>query len=67
MIAKLIVHAPNRIAAIERGKRALEEFVIEGVHTTIPFHLQLLEHPKFIAGDFDTHFLDSFEMIAPVS
>jgi acetyl-CoA carboxylase biotin carboxylase subunit len=67
MIAKLIVHAPNRIAAIERGKRALEEFVIEGVHTPIPVHLQLLEHPKFIAGDFDTHFLDSFEMIAPVS
>jgi acetyl-CoA carboxylase biotin carboxylase subunit len=61
MIAKVIVHAPTRIEAIERMKRALEEFVIEGVKTTIPFHLKLMDNPKFRAGDFTTAFLETFD------
>lgn len=57
MIAKLIVWGENRNDAIECGKRALDEFAITGVHTTIPFHLKVLEHPKFILGDFSTDFV----------
>ncbi|MBO8170362.1 MAG: acetyl-CoA carboxylase biotin carboxylase subunit [Bacillaceae bacterium] len=59
MVAKLIVWGKDRMEAIERMKRALGEFVIEGVHTTVPFHLKLLEHPDFIEGDFNTKFLDT--------
>jgi acetyl-CoA carboxylase biotin carboxylase subunit len=44
--------------AIARSKRAFEEFTIEGIKTTIPFHKKVLEHPKFIEGDFDTSFID---------
>lgn len=58
MIAKLIVWGRDRQEAIERMKRALSEFAIEGVHTTIPFHLKLLNHPRFVQGDFDIKFLD---------
>ena len=58
MIAKLIVHGKTREEAIARMKRALSEFVIEGVHTTIPFHLRLLEHEKFVEGNFNTKFLE---------
>ncbi len=64
MIAKLIVRAPTRQQAIRRMLRALEEFVIEGVRTTIPFHRRLLEHPDFQAGRFDTRFLESFRLEA---
>jgi len=59
MIAKLIVHAPNREWAIHRMQRALDEFVLEGVATTIPFHQELLRHPAFIAGETDTHFVEN--------
>ncbi|MGZ9586156.1 acetyl-CoA carboxylase biotin carboxylase subunit [Paenibacillus marinisediminis] len=62
MIAKLIVWAPTREEAIERMKRALSEFSIEGIHTTIPFHLRLLQHPTFIRGDFDIKFLEDHEV-----
>jgi len=62
MIAKLIVYGKSRQGAIARGLRALDEFVIEGVKTTIPFHKKLLRDERFIAGDFDTKFLDSFTM-----
>lgn len=62
MIAKLIVWAPTRQEAIERMKRALSEFMIEGVHTTIPFHQRLLSHPKFLSGDFDIKFLDEHDL-----
>ncbi|MBU5443027.1 acetyl-CoA carboxylase biotin carboxylase subunit [Paenibacillus sp. MSJ-34] len=62
MIAKLIVWAPTRQEAIERMRRALSEFEIEGIHTTIPFHLKLLEHPKFVEGDFDIKFLEEYEV-----
>lgn len=61
MIAKLIVSAPNRMQAIARMKRALGEFVIEGVKTNIPYHKQLMNDPNFIDGNFHTKYLeDSF-------
>ncbi|MCZ0754673.1 acetyl-CoA carboxylase biotin carboxylase subunit [Anoxybacillus sp. J5B_2022] len=63
MIAKLIVHAPTREEAIARMKRALSEFIIEGIHTTIPFHLKLLEHEKFVQGDFNTKFLELYDVM----
>ena len=62
MIGKLIVWARTRDLAITRMQRALDEFVIEGIKTTIPFHKQLFEHPDFKAGEFDTHFLEKFEL-----
>ncbi len=62
MIAKLIVRARTRELAIQKMLRALDEFVIEGVKTTIPFHQQLLRDERFIRGDFDTGFLDSFTL-----
>lgn len=58
MIAKLIVSAPTRTEAIKRMRRALEEFVIEGVKTTIPYHLQLMDDPGFLKGEFDTQYLE---------
>ncbi|MBI0401761.1 acetyl-CoA carboxylase biotin carboxylase subunit [Cyclobacterium marinum] len=61
MIAKLIVSAQSREEVIVRMKRALEEFVIDGIKTTIPFHLALLEDPEFNAGNFTTKFLDDFD------
>jgi len=60
LLAKLIVHAPNRQMAIDRMRRALAEFVVEGVRTTIPFHLALLADPVFRSGDFDIKFLESW-------
>lgn len=62
MIAKLIVWGATREEAISRMKRALSEFVIEGIHTTIPFHQKLLEHPVFVEGDFDIKFLEEYEI-----
>lgn len=62
MIAKLIVWAPTRGEAIARMKRALSEFAIEGIHTTIPFHMRLLQHPNFVNGDFDIKFLEEHEV-----
>jgi acetyl-CoA carboxylase biotin carboxylase subunit len=61
MIAKLIVSAQSRHEVIVRMKRALEEFVIDGIKTTIPFHLALLEDPDFVAGNFTTNFMESFD------
>ncbi len=57
MIAKLIVHGTNRQEAIEKMRSALNEFVIRGIHSTIPFQAALFQHPKFIAGDFNTGFI----------
>ena len=62
MIAKLICTGRNREQAIERKKRALDEFIIEGVQTTIPFHRQLMDHPDFVAGNYTTKFMESWEM-----
>ncbi|HWY98861.1 MAG TPA: acetyl-CoA carboxylase biotin carboxylase subunit, partial [Bacteroidia bacterium] len=58
MIAKLITVAQSREEVIAKMKRALEEFVIEGIKTTIPFHLKLMENPRFLKGDYNTHFLE---------
>ncbi|HZW40350.1 MAG TPA: acetyl-CoA carboxylase biotin carboxylase subunit [Ignavibacteriaceae bacterium] len=60
LLGKLIVWGKDRNHAIARGKRALEEFTIEGIKTTIPFHLKVLNDPKFIKGNFNTSFLDTF-------
>lgn len=58
MIAKLIVHGKDRQEAIQKMKRALGEFVIEGVKTTIPFHQKILEDSDFLAGNITTHFIE---------
>ncbi len=58
MVAKLIIWAENREEVIKRAKRALEEFLIEGIQTTIPFHLQVLEHEAFQKAEYDTSFID---------
>ncbi|TDO98494.1 acetyl-CoA carboxylase biotin carboxylase subunit [Flavobacterium sp. 245] len=65
MIAKLITTAQSREEAISKMRRALDEFVIEGVKTTIPFHRQLMDDPKYIAGDYTTAFMDTFKMNSP--
>ncbi|MCS7082158.1 MAG: acetyl-CoA carboxylase biotin carboxylase subunit [Bacteroidetes bacterium] len=62
MIAKLIVRGKTRQEAIAKMERALEEFIIEGVHTTIPFHRRLMQDTRFRAGDFTTKFLESFDL-----
>ncbi|WP_422660708.1 acetyl-CoA carboxylase biotin carboxylase subunit [Paenibacillus sp. EC2-1] len=62
MIAKLIVWAPTREEAISKMKRALMEFDIEGIYTTIPFHQKLMNHPTFLKGDFDIKFLEENEI-----
>lgn len=61
MIAKLIVSAQSREEVLVRMKRALEEFVIEGIKTTIPFHIKLMDDPGFKSGKFTTAFLESFD------
>ncbi len=60
LVAKLIVWGETRELAIMRGKRALNEFIIEGIKTTIPFHLRVLEDGRFMSGNFDTSFLEKF-------
>jgi len=60
LIAKLIVHANNREDAIVRMKRALDEYIIEGIKTTIPFHKKVLDDPDFNRGIFYTNFLERF-------
>jgi acetyl-CoA carboxylase biotin carboxylase subunit len=62
MIAKLITTARTREEAITKMKRALEEFVIEGIKTTIPFHLQLMENEDFVAGNYTTKFMETFKL-----
>ncbi len=62
MIAKLITTAQTREEAINKMKRALDEFVIEGIKTTIPFHRQLMDHPDYVEGNYTTKFMEDFEM-----
>ncbi|MCC6515586.1 MAG: acetyl-CoA carboxylase biotin carboxylase subunit [Chitinophagales bacterium] len=62
MIAKLIVKGNTRLEAIDRMKRALHELKIDGIKTTIPFHLQLMDNEDFRKGNFTTKFLEDFEM-----
>jgi acetyl-CoA carboxylase biotin carboxylase subunit len=61
MIAKLITVAQTREEAIAKMRRALHEFVIDGIKTTIPFHKKLMEHPDFLSGDYTTKFLEGFD------
>jgi acetyl-CoA carboxylase biotin carboxylase subunit len=65
MIAKLICRARTREDCINKVRRALDEFVVEGVKTTIPFHQQLMYDENFIAGNFTTKFLENFEIKKP--
>jgi acetyl-CoA carboxylase biotin carboxylase subunit len=62
MISKLIVVAQTREEAILKMRRALDEYIIQGVKTTIPFHQKLMQDPKFIEGDFTTKFMDNFKI-----
>ena len=62
MIAKLITTAQTREEAINKMKRALDEFVIEGIKTTIPFHRQLMTHPEYLAGNYTTKLMEDFVM-----
>ena len=62
MIAKLITTAQTREEAINKMKRALDEFIIEGVKTTIPFHRQLMVHPDYVSGNYTTKFMEDFEI-----
>ena len=62
MIAKLITTAQTREEAINKMKRALDEFYIEGIKTTIPFHRKLMDHPDYIAGNYTTKFMEDFTM-----
>ncbi|HRO39348.1 MAG TPA: acetyl-CoA carboxylase biotin carboxylase subunit [Flavobacteriales bacterium] len=65
MIGKLIVSAQTREEALAKMERALSEYVIEGVHTTIPLHLQLMQNEQFRSGKFTTKFMETFEMKKP--
>ena len=60
MIAKLIVHGTNRNECLMRLRRALEEFVIDGISTSIPLHQDLVGAPDFLNGDYDIHWLEAF-------
>jgi acetyl-CoA carboxylase, biotin carboxylase subunit len=60
LVAKLIVHAPTRIEAINRMRRALDEFAIVGIQTTIPLHQRIVDDREFQAGDFTIHWLERF-------
>jgi acetyl-CoA carboxylase biotin carboxylase subunit len=65
MIAKLITTAQTREEAIAKMRRALDEFVIEGIKTTIPFHRQLMDHPEYLAGNYTTKFMEDFVINPP--
>jgi acetyl-CoA carboxylase biotin carboxylase subunit len=60
LIAKLLAHGADRAEAITRMRRALEMFVVEGIHTSIPLHQRILSDPEFLAGKFDTNFVKRF-------
>lgn len=64
LVAKLISFGDDRAEAIARMSRALDQFVVEGIKTSIPLHQRILEDPDFIAGKLDTHFLDRYETVA---
>ncbi|MGG3560967.1 acetyl-CoA carboxylase biotin carboxylase subunit [Neobacillus rhizosphaerae] len=66
MIAKVITYGSTREEAISRMKRALSEFVVEGIHTTIPFHLKLLDHETFVDGQFNTKFLELYDVMKTI-
>jgi acetyl-CoA carboxylase biotin carboxylase subunit len=61
-VAKLICHGATRTEAIQRMRRALSMFVVEGIYTSIPLHLKILSTPDFVDGNFDTHFIQKHFM-----
>ena len=61
MIGKLITYAPTRNEAIRKMSRALDEFVVEGIKTTIPFHQMIMQNEKFLNNDYDTGFIDTLK------
>ena len=61
MISKLITYGRDRTDAINRMKRALSEYIILGVKTTIPFHKAVLRNPNFVSGNLNTHFIDTYK------
>jgi len=61
MIGKLITYAPTRNEAIRKMSRALDEFIVEGIKTTIPFHQMIMQNDKFLANDYDTGFIDTLK------
>jgi acetyl-CoA carboxylase biotin carboxylase subunit len=62
LIAKLICRAQTRDECIAKMQRALDEFIVEGIKTTVPFHIKLMRDPQFRAGNFTTAFIDTFEL-----
>ena len=60
LVAKLIVHAPTRADAINRMRRALDEFAVVGIQTTIPLHQRIVDDPEFQRGDYTIHWLERF-------
>jgi len=62
MVAKLIAYGKDRDESVRRLSRSLDEFIIEGVKTTIPFHQKLIRREEFLKGDFDTGFLDRINL-----
>jgi acetyl-CoA carboxylase biotin carboxylase subunit len=61
MVAKIIAHGKDRMEAIAKMKRALDEFVIEGIKTTIPLHKKILNNENFVLNNYSTHFIDKME------
>jgi acetyl-CoA carboxylase biotin carboxylase subunit len=61
LVAKLIVKAKTREEVVEKMHHALDEFIIEGIHTTIPFHKKLMKNEQFRSGEFDTKFIEQFD------
>jgi len=59
LIAKVIAHGPSRREAIDAARTALREFRIEGIITTLPLHLRILDHPSFLKGEYDLGLLDA--------
>jgi acetyl-CoA carboxylase biotin carboxylase subunit len=59
MVAKLVARGSDRAEAIARLRRALSEFVVKGIKTSIPFHLKVVRHPSFLEGHYDTGFIDA--------
>jgi acetyl-CoA carboxylase, biotin carboxylase subunit len=60
LVAKLIVHAPSRKRAIDRMRRALDEFAVVGIQTTVPLHRRIVDDPDFQSGDYTIHWLEKF-------
>jgi acetyl-CoA carboxylase biotin carboxylase subunit len=67
LVAKLITHGKDREEAIQRMRRALSMFIVEGIHTTIPLHEQILQDERFLAGEFDTSFLANLHADVPAA